>query len=112
MGSLMKRKKARLAGHGLGFDPTQVPIVNGVAEVSIVYTGALNPHDIRRVKDALRARGARSAIVHSGPVENEDLAAVLHQLQERGRPFYGSRVRFVEERGGYPHFELTFDSLD
>jgi hypothetical protein len=106
------KKKARASGHQLGFDPAKVPIVNGVAEVRIGYAGALNPADIRRVKDLLRARGACSAVVHSGPVENEDLAALLRQLGERGRPFHGGQVRFVGDRGGYPHFEIRFDSLD
>jgi hypothetical protein len=91
------KKKGRSSGHRLGFDPARVPIIDGVAEVRIGYALALTAADICRVKDALKARGARSAVVRSGPVENEDLAALLHQLEEQGRPFHGGHVRFVGE---------------
>jgi hypothetical protein len=109
---MAKKKKARQAGHLLGFDPAEVPIVEGVAQVRIRYTHLVRDPDIRRVKQALRARGARSAVVYSGPVEKEALAQLLRRLEARGRPFHGGRVRFVGVRGGYAYFELRYDTLE
>ncbi len=109
---LFKGKKYRYAGHQLGFDPTRVHIENGVARVKIGYLQALRPADIRLAKEALRARGAVSAVIRSGPVEEEKLAALLSRMHEIRRPFFGGRVRFVEEQGGYLYFEIRFDSLD
>jgi hypothetical protein len=109
---LLRGKGDRFAGHQLGFDPTRVPIENGVALIQIGYLLALRPADIRRVKEALRARGAVSALALSGPVEREELAALLGRLQAAGRPYFGGRIRFLGVQGVYPYYEITFDSLE
>lgn len=83
---------ATSAANRLGFDPFDVTVTNGVADVPIIFTSSVSPSDITRVTRTLQEQGVSSVRINSGPIINETITPRLARAADEGRTFMGFNV--------------------
>jgi len=86
------------AANRLGFDPSDIVINNGTADIPIIFTETLARADLNTIYRVLQNAGVRAVRINSGPVINGRLAGLLDRLYEGGRSFMG----FTIQRTGDP----------
>jgi hypothetical protein len=83
---------ATSAANRLGFDPSDVTVTDGVADVPIIFTSSVSPSDITRVTRTLQEQGVSSVRINSGPIINETITPRLARVADEGRTFMGFNV--------------------
>ncbi|MEJ2044513.1 MAG: polymorphic toxin-type HINT domain-containing protein [Reinekea sp.] len=91
-GSVKFGDDAARAADRLGFDPADVAIKNGIADIPIIFTSKFSPSDITKVTQALRSQGATSARINTGPIINDKITSRLQSAYESGKNFVGFSV--------------------
>ncbi|MEW7289626.1 DUF6443 domain-containing protein [Aquimarina sp. 2304DJ70-9] len=91
-GGVKFSNSAKAAASRLGFDPSDIAIVNGQADIPIIWSEKFNSVDIDLVAKTLRSAGANTIRVNSGPITNTNLRVFLNKLFVAGRTYKGFRI--------------------
>jgi RHS repeat-associated protein len=91
-GSVRFSPQATQAAHQLGFYAEDISVVNGVAEVPITYMSSASIAHIGVLKSSLKALGAKSMRIYTGPIVNPGLSERIEAAFNAGKTFAGFNI--------------------
>ena len=90
------------AAQNLGINPSQVSIKNGVANTKIDIAWSTDVSSVRALERGLKANGAKSLKIDSGPIVNPDLLKRISERHVAGKKYLGFDIK----QTGINSFEL------
>jgi len=86
-------ESARASANKLGFDPDDVVIKGGVADIPIIFTSEVKLSDISKVTKSLKSSGATSAKINTGPIINGSVSSRIEKAHNSGKTFLGFNIK-------------------
>ncbi|MDM3871864.1 RHS repeat-associated core domain-containing protein [Porticoccus sp. W117] len=80
---------ATSAAGRLGFDPADVVVKNGIADIPILFTSKVSLKDLTTVTNALKSQGVNSIRVNTGPIINPSIVSRLEKAADTGKSVFG-----------------------